>query len=187
MKLATHLNINNKKDVYFFPKKDVFIQPIFQCCSKDDFIQIFGTAPATFFPHMGIYLPDIDIQTLYEDGQSTGFSDYIKDLFNELSDVEFNEVVYASFCLFHEEGHYHDFMTSGLSVKDFIERDSQERYSLKIQRKHIDTLPIEQRELMNQLWYINYFRMTAEKIANEYAIKKTVENLDTILQFQSNE
>ena len=56
-----------------------------------------------------------------------------------------------------------------------------------MQRQHIDTLPIEQRELMIQLWYINYFRMTAEKIANEYAIKKIVENIDTILQFQSNE
>ncbi|WP_374722906.1 hypothetical protein [Peribacillus tepidiphilus] len=187
MQLAYHLNINNKKDVYFFPKKDVFFQPIFQCCSKDEFIQMFDTSPATLLPHMGIYLPDIDIQALYEDGQYTGFSDYVRDLFNEHSDEEFNEIIYASFCLFHEEGHYHDFMTSGLSVKEFIERDSQEKFSLEMQKEHIYTLPIEQRELMNQLWYINYFRMTAEKIANEYATKKIVENIDTILQFQSNE
>jgi hypothetical protein len=178
MHLAYHLNINDKKDVYFFPKKDEFFQPLFQCCSRDEHIEIYGTP--TTFPYMGIYLPDIDIQILYEDGQFTGFADYVRELLNEHSIEEFNEVVYASFCLFHEEGHYHDFITSGLTVKEFIERDSQERFSLEMQRKHIYTLPNEQRELMSQLWYINYFRMTAEKIANEYAIKKTVENIDTI-------
>ncbi|WP_282155947.1 hypothetical protein [Cytobacillus gottheilii] len=185
--LAKFLNINDGKDVYFSPIKDYFFQPLFQCCSRDEYIKIYGEpAPPSLYPNMGIYLPNVNIQVLYDDGQSTGFVDFVRDKLNENSIEKFSEVVYASFCLFHEEGHYNDFITSGFTVKEFIDRDSQERSSLEMQRQYIQTLPVEERELMSQLWYIQYFQLTAEKKANEYALNRMIENIEKILHFDNN-
>ncbi|PGA35151.1 hypothetical protein [Bacillus wiedmannii] len=182
--LASYLKINGLKDIYI-GREDYFFQPVFQCCSYEEAMKIFGDVRGSnFYKKKGIYIPNVEIDVLFKDGEEIGQTEYVAELLKEQGVEMFNKVVYASFCLYHEEGHSADFEESGLSVEEFIQRDIEDTDKINLQMNYIRTLPNSRRSENIYLFYLMYNEMKAEKIANTYAAKKVAENLERILSFK---
>ncbi|PFF01360.1 hypothetical protein CN325_03710 [Bacillus thuringiensis] len=181
--LASYLKINGLKDIYR-GREDYFFQPVYQCCSYEEAIRIFGDVKrSNFFEKKGIYIPNVEIDVLFKDGEEIGQTEYVAELLKEQGVEMFNKVVYSSFCLYHEEGHSVDFEESGVSIEEFIQRDCEDKDKLNLQMNYIRTLPKNERSGNIHLFYLMYNEMNAEKIANTYAVKKVAENLERILNF----
>jgi hypothetical protein len=176
--LAQILEINNMKEIYTIPHER-FFQPVFQCCDKDEAVSFQGNENG-LYPKKGIYIPNVGIDRLYEEGEAIGFTEYVKEFLNEQNITYFNEVVYACFCLYHEEGHFYDYKTSGLTAKEFMERDRKDKEQLSLYEYHIKTTPEEERQIQISYYYFLYNQMRAEVFANEYATNRVVENIGFI-------
>ncbi|OAB39279.1 hypothetical protein PMSD_04950 [Paenibacillus macquariensis subsp. defensor] len=179
--LAKTLKINNLEEI-FTGEQDRFFQPVFQCSSSEYGLLNNLYNAKSLYEHRGIYIPNVNISVIFKEGEEIKQTEYIAELLEDEGINVFNEIIYASYVLFHEEGHAKDFENSKLTPEQFIDRDVIDRYDLELQKEKIANAKPEEIELQTDLFFLKYNMMKPERIANEYAIKKIVDEIDTILQ-----
>jgi hypothetical protein len=176
------LNICGGKEIFTGPPDEMF-DPIFQCCSREEADYIPEIKGERLQLHRGVYIPNVSIESYFKIGEELRFTDFVSEMLEDVGVNEFNSLIYASFILYHEEGHSVDFATSGLSPSEFINRHLTGKRRVGLHLQHILTLPEEERRNQLLFWQMTYNLMKAEQYANEYAVDKISTNLKKIQDF----
>lgn len=170
--------MSNSQEYLYFGHKDVFFQPAFQCFDSDYALRN-GFYSKNQYDSTGIYLPNVAVNLVYSEGESIKHTDFVRSLLVEQGIEQFNGIIYAAHVLFHEEGHLLDFLTSRMSPIDFITRDLSDKYEIQTQREVVISEEYSE-EAMNDFFAI-YHSTRAESVANSYATKRVVKELETLM------
>ncbi|MBY6268860.1 hypothetical protein [Parageobacillus thermoglucosidasius] len=178
--LCNILGIEDRAPVIYDSK--LAQKTIIQCqfCTPEEQKISIDFDPEVYPSEKGIHVKNISVEEFNELMRKGHPPDYlfIRRMINENIDykIDMFDIVYACFCLYHEEGHWLDFKKSGLTGREFMKLDAVYRkhvYELAEKIK-VETNPI----LINQMAYqhsLLYRNIPMEKSADEYAISKLKE------------
>jgi hypothetical protein len=136
---------------------------------------------------LGIHILDIDFYEYARRKHKTNRVNYsymlnmIKQRI-KYDNIRMDAFLFATFCLYHEEGHWLDFIQSGLSGKEYMQEDYKYRKSIEDigdQIVQMDDNNPEKEKLAYQHTVL-YRNIPIELIADNYACKELSTNIDFI-------
>ncbi|MFN7251533.1 MAG: hypothetical protein ACK4M9_12165 [Anaerobacillus sp.] len=150
-----------------------FCTPAEQRLSKDYDEDVFPSEE-------GVHIQNVSIEEFNEIMRNGNPPDFrkIRGMINDNINypISMFDVIYAVFCLYHEEGHWIDFKSSGQSGSDFMRKDAPFRkpvYELgeRIKKEEDPNLKLK----LGNEWTLLYRNIPMEKYADIYALNKLSE------------
>lgn len=158
------------------------LKTIIQCqfCTPEEQKLSINFDEEVFPSKEGVHIQNVSIEEFNEIMRNGNPPDYrnIRVMINKSINypITMFNVIYAVFCLYHEEGHWVDFKSSGLSGSDFMRQDAPYRkpvYELS-ERIRNEQDPNLKLKLGNE-WTFLYRDIPMEKYADNYALNKLSE------------
>jgi hypothetical protein len=164
------------------------------CEERNDYIQKTRTIEKKYDNNtLGVYLPDINIDELY-DLENKRNAINLHKVLNEINSTlclknDELKLAYGIYVILHEVGHWLDFQSSGKSSVEYNLWDSEFRNRCKEFTRNIRTNPGSTvDELKHAEEAVDMYRnIPSEKAADEYAFKNIKSKLEIVRNLDSSE
>jgi hypothetical protein len=178
--LVEKLDLVDREPIFY--DSNLAMKTIIQCqfCTPEEQKISIDFDEEVYPSEKGVHILNISVQEFNEKMRTGNPPDYgnIRRMINNRVNypISMFDIIYASFCLFHEVGHWVDFENSGLSGSEFMKKDAPYRkpvYELGEQIKREENLYLKV-QMANE-WTLLYRDIPMEKYADNYALNKISE------------